>query len=75
MSKENKLSRDSTKQEINRIHQKKTSYKTIMQKSFLVFVLKALGYHFTYINRRKSKNAKDYKIEYLKDFNNYCYSY
>ena len=59
-----------SKQEKNRLHQKKTSYKTIMQKTFLVFILESLGYHFTYLKQRKSKNIKDYKIEYLKDKEN-----
>ena len=56
-----------SKQERNRLHQKKSSYKTIMQKTFLVFILNAIGHNFTFIKRRKSKNIKDYKIEYLKD--------
>ena len=65
MSKD-KEDKDKIKQEKNREHQKKTAYKTILQKTFLVFVYNSLGYEITFMKRRKTKIVKDYKIEYIK---------
>ena len=68
MSKPNTVfSSDETRQAKNRFHQKQTSYKTIMQKTFLVFILDTLGCKFTYLKSRKSKKVRDYRIEYVKN--------